>query len=120
MALVVFRTYATGRDTVVACQAVNMRSLQRFHVAVFREATTINQRNLLPRLAVGGAIFYAAKKTQYLCHIDITRDLTKAMVSMNDVAFLPFFLYRAFLYATYEKGEEKKEECSSVRVHRLA
>ena len=42
------------------------------------------------------------------------------MVSMNDVAFLPFFPYRAFLYATYEKAEEKKEECSSVRVHKLA
>lgn len=42
------------------------------------------------------------------------------MVSMNDVAFLPFFLYRAFLYATYEEGEEKKEERSAVRVHKLA
>lgn len=42
------------------------------------------------------------------------------MVSMNDVAFLPFFLYRVFLYASYENEEEKKEECSSVRVHRLA
>lgn len=34
---------------------------RRFHVvAVSREARTINQRNLLPRFAVGGAIFYAA------------------------------------------------------------
>lgn len=35
-------------------------------VAVFREARAINQRNLLPRFAVGGAIFYAAEKTHLI------------------------------------------------------
>lgn len=44
----------------VGCTSVtDMRSLPTIrHRSLFMEASAINQRNLLPRLAVGGAIFY--------------------------------------------------------------
>lgn len=89
----IFRTYATGRGRM---PTVNARSLQRFGVAAFREASTINQRNLLPRFAVGGAIFYAAKNAT-LPPLLTSRDLTKATMSMN-VAFRSFLFFLSFLF----------------------
>lgn len=110
--------------------ATDVRSLPTIrHCGLFMEASTINQRNLLPRLAVGGAIFYGDRHLLPLLTPPAT--LPRRPSQWTSLLFLAPFSSFLLSYARPGKGrdslveetererEREKRDSLRARIRRL-